>query len=130
MNVREIVESLVSSAAGRKLEEWGEHDNLSFQIEMPRQESHGDFSSNAAMQIARRLGKKPRSIAEELVAAIKEEDAKGLISSLEIAGPGFINIFLSKGIWAEVVTRALTEGERFGSSDIGAGETILLEFVS
>ena len=130
MNIREIVESLVSSAAGRKLGEWGEQADLSCLLEIPRQESHGDFSSNAAMQIARRLGKKPRLIAEELVAAIREEDGGKRIASLEIAGPGFINIVLSASVWAEVVTHALEQGGRFGSSDVGAGEIVLLEFVS
>ena len=130
MNVREIVESLIYSAVARKLDEWGEKADLSVSVEIPRQESHGDFSSNAAMQIARRFGKKPRQVAEELVAAIQREDAGKRIASLEIAGPGFINIVLSESVWADVLLRALSENERFGSSDFGAGETVLLEFVS
>ncbi|MEW6721159.1 MAG: arginine--tRNA ligase, partial [Thermodesulfobacteriota bacterium] len=94
------------------------------------QESHGDFSTNAAMQIARRLGKKPRPVAEELAAAIREEDREGRIASLEVAGPGFINIVLSEGAWAETLSMALEKGPRFGSSSVGAGETVHIEFVS
>ncbi len=130
MNIREIVESLVSSVAKRKIREWGEDADLPVFLEIPRQETHGDFSTNAAMQIARRLGKKPRPIAEELVSAIREEDRGRLIASLEVAGPGFINIVLSENAWMEVVARALEEGDRFGASSIGSGETVHLEFVS
>ena len=130
MNIREIVESLVSSVAKRKIGEWGEDADLPVFLEIPRQESHGDFSTNAAMQIARRLGKKPRPIAEELVSAIREEDQGRLIATLEVAGPGFINIVLSENAWMEVIARALEEGDRFGASSVGAGETVHLEFVS
>lgn len=130
MNIREIVESLVSSVAKRKIGEWGEDADLPVFLEIPRQESHGDFSTNAAMQIARRLGKKPRPIAEELVSAIREEDRGQLIATLEVAGPGFINIVLSENAWMEVIARALEEGDRFGASSVGAGETVHLEFVS
>ncbi|MBP2676802.1 MAG: arginyl-tRNA synthetase, partial [Deltaproteobacteria bacterium] len=130
MNIREIVESLVSSVAKRKIREWGEDADLPVFLEIPRQETHGDFSTNAAMQIARRLGKKPRLIAEELASAIQEEDRGRLIASLEVAGPGFINIVLSENAWMEVIARALEEGDRFGASRVGAGETVHLEFVS
>jgi len=130
LNIREIVESLVSSVAKRKIGEWGEDADLPVFLEIPRQESHGDFSTNAAMQIARRLGKKPRPIAEELVSAIREEDQGRLIATLEVAGPGFINIVLSENAWMEVIARALEEGDRFGASSVGAGETVHLEFVS
>ncbi len=130
MNIREIVESLVSSAAKRKVREWGEDADLPVFLEIPRQEAHGDFSTNAAMQIARRLGKKPRPIAEELARAIREEDGEQRIASLEIAGPGFINIVLSEKAWMEVVARALEDGDRFGESSRGAGEKVHLEFVS
>jgi arginyl-tRNA synthetase len=99
-------------------------------VEIPRQEAHGDFSTNAAMQLARRLGKKPREVAGELVEAIRQEDADGWIASLSVAGPGFINIVLSDDAWREVVATALRKGDRFGASDEGKGEKVLLEFVS
>ncbi len=130
MNIREIVESLVSSVTKRKIREWGEDADFPVFLEIPREESHGDFSTNAAMQIARRLGKKPRPIAEELVSAIREEDRGRLISSLAVAGPGFINIVLSENAWMDVLARALEEGNRFGSSSMGEGKTVHLEFVS
>jgi arginyl-tRNA synthetase len=130
LNIREIVESLVSSVARRKIGEWGEDASIPVSLEIPRQESHGDFSTNVAMQIAKRLGKKPRLIAEELSSAIREEDRGRRIRSLEVAGPGFINIVVSDDAWMEVLSHALAQGDRFGASSIGAGETVHLEFVS
>jgi len=103
---------------------------ISVSLEIPRQEDHGDFSTNAAMQLARQIGKKPREVAGELTEAIRREDDRGLIASLSVAGPGFINIVLSDDAWREVVATALRKGIRFGSSDQGEGQKVLIEFVS
>ncbi|MBP2683460.1 MAG: arginyl-tRNA synthetase, partial [Deltaproteobacteria bacterium] len=130
MDARQIVESLVFSAVRKKVAEWGENAEISVSLEIPRQESHGDFSTNAAMQLAKRLGRKPRAVAEEIVAALREEDRRGRFASLSIAGPGFINIVLSEEFWREVLTVALEKGPRFGASKIGEGKTVHLEFVS
>jgi len=130
LDVRQIVESLVDSAVRRKMGEWGVEADLAFSLEIPRQEAHGDFSTNAAMQIARRLGRKPREIAVELAGTIREEDRQGRIASLDVAGPGFINIVLSEEAWREVIAHALAQGPRFGASNAGEGRTVHLEFVS
>ena len=63
MDVRQIVESLVLSSVRRKQGEWGAEAEVPVSVEIPRQESYGDFSTNAAMQIAPRLGRKPREVA-------------------------------------------------------------------
>ncbi len=60
MDARRIVESLVFSAVRKKIAEWGVDAEVAVSLEIPRQESHGDFSTNAAMQLADRLGRKPR----------------------------------------------------------------------
>jgi arginyl-tRNA synthetase len=130
VDIRKITESLLLSGIKRKLTEWGTDQEIPVSVEIPRQEAHGDFSTNAAMQLARRLGKKPREVAGELVEAIRQEDADGWIASLSVAGPGFINIVLSDDAWREVVATALRKGDRFGASDEGKGEKVLLEFVS
>jgi len=104
--------------------------DLAFTLEIPRQEAHGDFSTNAAMQISRHLGRKPREIAVEILVAIRGEDRQGRIASLDVAGPGFINIVLSEEAWREVVAHALAAGPRFGASNAGEGRTVHLEFVS
>jgi arginyl-tRNA synthetase len=130
VDVRKITESLLLSGIKRKLAEWGTDQEIPVSVEIPRQEEHGDFSTNAAMQLARSLGKKPRDVAGELVEAIRQEDVDGWIASLSVAGPGFINIVLSDDAWREVVATALRKGDRFGASDQGKGEKVLLEFVS
>ncbi|GAB4231277.1 MAG: arginine--tRNA ligase [Deltaproteobacteria bacterium] len=121
---------MVYSAVRKKTAEWGADADLPVSVEIPRQESHGDFSTNAAMQLAGRLGKKPRAVAEELVAALRDEDRKGRIASLSIAGPGFINIVLSDDFWREVLAVAIAKGPRFGASTLGAGSSVHIEFVS
>ncbi len=130
MDARRIVESLVFSAVRKKTAEWGEDTEIAVSLEIPRQETHGDFSTNAAMQLAGRLGRKPREVAEELVSVLREEDRKGRFASLSVAGPGFINIVLSDEFWREVLTVALEKGPRFGASSAGDGKTVHLEFVS
>lgn len=130
MDVRKITESLLLSGIKRKFAEWGLDRDISVSLEIPRQEEHGDFSTNAAMQLARHLGKKPREVAAELAEAIRQEDARGWIASLSVAGPGFINIGLSDDAWREVVATALRKEARFGSSDQGKGRKVLIEFVS
>ena len=130
MDVRKVTESLLLSGIKRKLSQWGIAPEISFSIEIPRQEEHGDFSSNAAMQIARHVGKKARDVAVELAEAIRREDDRGWIASLSIAGPGFINIVLSENAWREVVATVLRKAERFGSSETGKGKKVLIEFVS
>lgn len=130
MDARQIVESLVFSAVRKKTAEWGASPEVPVCLEIPRQESHGDFSTNAAMQIAGTLGRKPRAVAEEIVSAIRDEDRRGRIASVSIAGPGFINIVLSENFWREVMAVALEKGPRFGASTIGEGKTVHIEFVS
>jgi arginyl-tRNA synthetase len=130
VDVRKITESLLLAGIKRKFAEWGEDREISVSLEVPRQEEHGDFSTNAAMQLARHVGKKPREIAGELTEAIRRGDEKGWIASLSVAGPGFINIVLSDDAWREVVATALRKGTRFGSSDQGEGQKVLIEFVS
>lgn len=130
MDARQIVESLVFSAVRKKTAEWGASTEVPVCLEIPRQESHGDFSTNAAMQIAGTLGRKPRAVAEEIVSAIRDEDRRRRIASVSIAGPGFINIVLSENFWREVMAVALEKGPRFGASTIGEGKTVHIEFVS
>jgi len=130
LDARQIVESLVFSAVRKKIADWGADMEVSVSLEIPRQESHGDFSTNAAMQLAGRLGRKPREVAREIVSALGEEDLRGRFASLSIAGPGFINIVLSEEFWREIISVALGKGPRFGASTIGEGKTVHLEFVS
>lgn len=83
-----------------------------FAIEVPRQKDHGDFSCNAAMLLAKRLRKKPREIAEDLKQRLG--DGGGLIGSLEIAGPGFLNIRLVSSSWHDLLHDVIAAGARYG----------------
>ena len=98
-----------------------------FNIEVPADRSHGDFAVNAAMVWARALKKAPRAIAEDLQ---NEIELSGYISRLEIAGPGFMNIYLSDRFYSDIVVDVLNLGDNYGRSDYGNGKSVLVEFVS
>ncbi|SHL28471.1 arginine--tRNA ligase [Shouchella rhizosphaerae] len=97
-------------------------------LKAPKDKAHGDFATNIAMQLARIAKKAPRAIAEELVANFDRKQAG--IEKIEIAGPGFINFFLDNGYLRELIPQVLTEKDDYGSSDVGQGEKVLIEFVS
>ena len=96
-------------------------------VEPPRDPGHGDLSSNAAMVVAKPLGKNPREIAAALVAAFKEDPD---VQSVEVAGPGFINFRLNEPAWHRVLKSVDTLGAAFGQADIGKGEKVNVEYVS
>ena len=97
-------------------------------IEIPKEKSHGDYSTNIAMQLTRLLRKNPRMIAEELIEAIDKEEAN--IDSIEIAGPGFINMFMKKDALTSIIKEVLEEKDDYGKSDAGKGIKYNVEFVS
>ena len=99
-----------------------------FAIEVPANREHGDYAANAAMVWARAFRKAPRMIAETLKENISLEGT--YIDRLEIAGPGFINFFLSDRYYADIVADVTENRENYGKSDFGAGERVLVEFVS
>ncbi len=130
MDVRRITESLILSGIKRKLEEWGVPGEIPVSVEIPRQEGHGDFSTNAALQLAGLLERKPRELAPKLLDSIRQEDREGWFRDLSVAGPGFINIVLSEETWRKVLAAALVQGERFGAVEQREGDRVLIEFVS
>ncbi len=99
-----------------------------FAIEIPADRSHGDFAANAALVSAKAFRAAPRAIAEEICRRTGE--VGGYFDRQEIAGPGFINFFLSDKWFAETVHSVISEGESYGRTDLGAGRRVLLEFVS
>ena len=121
---------LLMSAVGRLVsEEKIEAVPLpAFNIEIPQDKSHGDFASNIAMAFAKPLKSAPRQIAELIREAVILEGSS--FEKVEIAGPGFINFFLSKRWFSKVITDVSAEKENFGRTDTGAGKKIVVEFVS
>jgi arginyl-tRNA synthetase len=96
-------------------------------VEPPRDASHGDISTNAAMVLAKDAGKKPRDLAEALVQKLR---ADALVAEVDVAGPGFINLTLKPAAWVEALRSAVKLGPVFGKSDIGAAKPVNVEYVS
>jgi arginyl-tRNA synthetase len=96
-------------------------------VEPPRDASHGDMATNAAMVLAKEAKKKPRDLAEAIAAKLRADD---LIASVDVAGPGFINLTLKPQAWADALRTVLSEGEAYGKSAVGAGEKVNVEYVS
>ena len=122
---RELVLAAFESA--RADGELPEADVTPFAIEVPADTSHGDFASNAAMVNARALHMAPRAIAQALVERISA-DGK-VFDRVEIAGPGFINFFLSSDYLGSVLHEVLKAGESYGRTDSLAGQKIMVEYV-
>ena len=98
------------------------------EVEVPRIESHGDFSTNIAMVSASVQKMSPKKIAEFVIKHINDSD--GIVAKAEIAGPGFINIFVNNLSWHTVLRRIHEEDAGYGASDVGRGRKIQVEFVS
>jgi arginyl-tRNA synthetase len=96
-------------------------------VEPPRDPSHGDMATNAAMVLATDAGKKPRELAEQIAAELRAEPN---IEKADVAGPGFINLTLKSFVWADELRLALTLGKDFGRSGIGQNEKVNVEYVS
>ncbi|HHT68569.1 MAG TPA: arginine--tRNA ligase, partial [Firmicutes bacterium] len=96
-------------------------------LEVPRDTGHGDFASNIALVTAKVAKKSPRDVAEIIV---KHLPSGGVVREVEVAGPGFINFFLSYDWLFDTVRVIEEQGHEYGNSEYGAGEKILLEFVS
>ena len=95
-------------------------------IEIPKDSSNGDYSSNIAMQLAHILKKNPREIAT----MIKENSDADFITKIDIAGPGFLNFFVKNDYLFDNINKVLEQGDNYGSSNIGDGIKVNLEYVS
>lgn len=100
----------------------------SFAVEIPADKSHGDFAANTAMVCAKAFRMPPRKIAELICNAVELEGT--VFDRCEVAGPGFMNFFLSRKWFSDVVENVLTEKENYGKTDLGNGKRVLVEFVS
>lgn len=99
-----------------------------FIIEKPANSANGDFSANVALAGARAFKKAPRAIAESIVNNLDLEGT--LFERVEIAGPGFLNFYLSQQYYTEIIKDIAAKGEDYGKSDYGKGKRVLVEFVS
>ena len=96
-------------------------------VEPPRDASHGDMATNAAMVLAKEAKAKPRDLAEAMAIKLRADD---LIASVDVAGPGFINLTLKPKAWSDALRTVLSEGESYGRSGLGAAQKVNVEYVS
>ena len=94
----------------------------------PKQASHGDYACTVALALAKAVGKKPRDIAVALQEALKT--AGGLLEKTEIAGPGYLNMYVAPATWHQMLCTVIEEGKAFLRSSRGRGQKVLLEYVS
>src|SRR3954465_5367692 len=95
-------------------------------VEPPRDATHGDMATNAAMVLAKDAGKKPRELAELIAEKLRDDD---LIAKVDVAGPGFINLALKPAVWADTLRSAIKAGPDFGKGR-GIGHAVNVEYVS
>lgn len=125
MNLKEQIKEMINSA----LNELSIEFNLeSIVVEVPKKREQGDFSTNIAMQLTKVLKDNPRNIAEKIVEVLGKNTNE--IKTIEIAGPGFINIYLNDEYVFSGISNVIKQGENYGSSSIGKKEKIDIEFVS
>ena len=127
--MNETIHRLILQAIDRLREQGALPNDASaaFVVERTRAREHGDFATNAAMLLAKMARKNPRAVAEQLVAALPQSTQ---ISKVEIAGPGFINFFLSGDAYHSEIARALESGVEYGRNQNGAERMAGVEFVS
>ncbi len=104
-----------------------EADDLKPQLERTRDAKHGDFTSNIALRLAKKLSRPPRDLAAEVVAALPESE---LVEKVEIAGPGFINFTLAATAYEQELRAILADGNNYGRTGTGTDKRVLLEYVS
>jgi len=102
-------------------------DNLPFAVELPKDSSHGDFSTNVAMIAAPRLKTNPRDLAQKISLLLTDINH---VDKVEIAGPGFINFRMKPTFWGDFIKSVLSEGLAYGRDNLGKGKKINVEYVS
>jgi arginyl-tRNA synthetase len=99
-----------------------------FTVELPKHEEQGDFSTNFALVLAGIEKKNPRAIAQTIAEKLAKQTE--LIARVEIAGPGFVNIFINHDVWRRLIPEIIAQGADFGKSSVGGKRKVMVEFVS
>ncbi len=127
MSINQIVRNQISQLINGAVEANG-YSMPNYIIEVPKDRANGDFSANVAMLLSKEAKMAPRMIAEKLVADMDFKDT--YIEKIEVAGPGFINFYLSDNRLYDVIADVESMGERYGSVNDGQGKKVMVEFVS
>jgi len=130
MNIKETIKHLIHDALNScaKSGLLSEQHLPPFTIETPKIKNHGDYATNVAMIIAPQEKKSPQKIAQDIIEHISKKD--DMFEKLEVAGPGFINFFLSRSCWLKAFKEISLQGSTYGRSQLGKGQRINLEYVS
>ncbi len=124
MNIREEIIKNLQLAIDKSTEE-----KVDIKLEIPQESVYGDYSSNIALVLSKKLGKNPREIAEELRQKILEQNLD-ILGKVEVAGPGFLNFYISKEYLSENLENILNQKEDYGISDENKGKKVVVEFSS
>ncbi len=127
---KEDIKNIIKNATIAAMEDGSllKNELTDFTIEVPANRTHGDYAVNAAMVWSKLFKKAPRMIAEDIMSHAKLEGS--YIEKYEIAGPGFINLYLSKEYYSDIVADVIDKKENYGKSNYGENKRILVEFVS
>ena len=130
MNVKTIIAEMVKDALDSCVQSgvFSTTQFPSFTIETPKMKGHGDYATNAAMLLAPQEKKSPRDIAQQIINHLPSGDSR--IEKVEVAGPGFINFFVSHSCWLDAFRDISLRGSSYGQSQLGKGKTINIEYVS
>ena len=128
MNGRNTAVEKLNDALRESVKTFGvaDADNIYAEFDRPKHEGHGDRAANVAMRLARPLRMNPKDIAAKIAVNLNSD----VIDRTEIAGPGFVNVFLSGKFYAEVISDILEQGMNYGSVNLGQGKKVQVEFVS
>ena len=124
--LKKLVDHCFTQGVEQKL--WSDAAAGLYNVEVPKHEGQGDFATNFAMVLAGREKRNPREIAGQLVELLNKDDT--LLDTVEIAGPGFVNLFLKPSIWSSVLAPIDEQAEQFGITNIGNSMKVMVEFVS
>ncbi len=127
--MKEIILSLINAAIAQlKKQNFLAADiHIEPQLTVTRDPAHGDFATNIAMMLAKPANKKPRDVAEKIIAALEANPA---IQKVEIAGPGFINFYIAQNTQQKIIAHILTAEDKFGLCNVGENQRIHIEYVS
>jgi len=121
------MESVIRTAISEALQELGLPE-VDFAVEHPNELSHGDYACNVAMVLAKKVGEAPKAIAERLLSAL--EGSIEYVEKIEIAGPGFLNFYLSRDFFQKELSHIQNEPDTWGKNDSESGEKIICEYTS
>ena len=124
-----LINSVVEEYCGQK--KAVRPDNFAYDLHPPKDTQHGDLACNVAFKLAKVTCEKPAEIAAKLAALFEKKSAKDSpVEKIEIAGGGFINLYLRKEDLGSILIQIHEQGARYGASDFGRGKKVILEFVS